>query len=169
MCRSHRTENHHLSHQQAAEKLRLRSNPAVFLRVALTQTQFAGCSKRLSGKAAASEEARRTLRYVESLSDGENDAGGLFQHPVSVYPLSWVQLPDSLEQVHLCDSLAHSFSRIWNAVAYVVCMVYLVDSGRFVYPKHQSDRETEETRQTKQTRQASGTSQAGRLFQHPAN
>ena len=29
----------------------------------------AGCAKRLSSKAAASEEARRTLRYVESLSD----------------------------------------------------------------------------------------------------
>ncbi len=29
----------------------------------------AGCSKRLSSKAAASEEARRTLRYVERLSD----------------------------------------------------------------------------------------------------
>ena len=28
-----------------------------------------GCSKRLSSKAAASEEARRTLRYVEPLSD----------------------------------------------------------------------------------------------------
>src|SRR5713101_4060484 len=28
----------------------------------------AGCSKRLSSKAAASEEARRTLRYVEPLS-----------------------------------------------------------------------------------------------------
>jgi hypothetical protein len=29
----------------------------------------AGCSKRPSGKAAASEEARCTLRYVEPLSD----------------------------------------------------------------------------------------------------
>jgi hypothetical protein len=28
-----------------------------------------GCSKRPSSKAAASEEARRTLRYVELLSD----------------------------------------------------------------------------------------------------
>ena len=30
---------------------------------------IAGCSKRLSSKAAASEEARRTLRYVEPLND----------------------------------------------------------------------------------------------------
>ena len=29
----------------------------------------AGCSNRLSSKAAASEEARRTLRYVEPLSE----------------------------------------------------------------------------------------------------
>jgi hypothetical protein len=28
-----------------------------------------GCSKRLSSKAAANEEARRTLRYVEPLND----------------------------------------------------------------------------------------------------
>ena len=34
-----------------------------------------------SSKAAASEEARRTLRYVESSERCENDAGGLFQHP----------------------------------------------------------------------------------------
>ena len=40
-----------------------------------------GCSKRPSGKAAASEEARRTLRYVESSERSENAAGGLFQHP----------------------------------------------------------------------------------------
>ena len=30
---------------------------------------ISGCSKRPSGKAAASEEARRTLQYVEPLSD----------------------------------------------------------------------------------------------------
>ena len=37
-----------------------------------------GCSKSQSSKA-ASEEARRTLRYVEPLNDV---VGGLFQHPV---------------------------------------------------------------------------------------
>ena len=36
----------------------------------------AGCSKRLSSKAAASEEARRTLRYVESLSDARTMLAG---------------------------------------------------------------------------------------------
>ena len=35
----------------------------------LAQERIAGCSRRPSGKAAASEEARRTLRYVELLSD----------------------------------------------------------------------------------------------------
>ncbi len=44
---------------QAAEKLSLGSNPAVFLRVALTHEQLAGCSKRPSIKAVASEETRR--------------------------------------------------------------------------------------------------------------
>src|SRR5438128_12166082 len=37
-----------------------------------------GCSKRLSSKAAASEEARRTLRYVEPLSDARTPLGDFF-------------------------------------------------------------------------------------------
>jgi hypothetical protein len=37
-----------------------------------------GCSKRLSSKAAASEEARRTLRYVESLSDARTMLADFF-------------------------------------------------------------------------------------------
>ena len=36
----------------------------------------------LSSKAGASEEARRTLRYVEPLSDARTPLAGLFQHPV---------------------------------------------------------------------------------------
>jgi hypothetical protein len=36
------------------------------------------CSKRLSSKAAASEEARRTLRYVEPLSDARTPLEGFF-------------------------------------------------------------------------------------------
>ena len=48
----------------------------------MVQIMLAGCSKMPSSKAAASEEARRTLRYVESSERCENDAGGLFQHPV---------------------------------------------------------------------------------------
>jgi len=37
--------------------------------VSFSQTSQAGCSKRLSSKAAASEDARRTLQYVEPLSE----------------------------------------------------------------------------------------------------
>ena len=36
------------------------------------------CSKRLSGKAAASEGARRTLRYVERLSDARTPLEDFF-------------------------------------------------------------------------------------------
>jgi len=38
----------------------------------------AGCSKRPSSKAATSEEARRTLRYVEPLSDVRTPLAGFF-------------------------------------------------------------------------------------------
>ena len=37
-----------------------------------------GCSKRLSSKAVASEEARRTLRYVEPLSEARTPLVGFF-------------------------------------------------------------------------------------------
>jgi hypothetical protein len=38
----------------------------------------AGCSKRLFSKAAASEEARRTLRYVEPLSEARTKLADFF-------------------------------------------------------------------------------------------
>ena len=38
----------------------------------------AGCSKRLSSKAAASEEARRTLRYVEPLGEARTKLADFF-------------------------------------------------------------------------------------------
>ena len=37
-----------------------------------------GCSKRPSSKAAASEEARRTLRYIEPLSDARTKLANFF-------------------------------------------------------------------------------------------
>jgi hypothetical protein len=37
-----------------------------------------GCSKRLSSKAATSEEARRTLRYVEPLSEARTKLADFF-------------------------------------------------------------------------------------------
>ena len=43
---------------------------------------LAGCSKRSSSKAAAEEQPQAyPLGYVEDLIEGENEAGGLFQHP----------------------------------------------------------------------------------------
>ena len=39
---------------------------------------YTGCSKRPSSKAAASEKARRTLRYVEPLSDARTPLADFF-------------------------------------------------------------------------------------------
>ena len=39
---------------------------------------YSGCSKRPFSKAAASEEARRTLRYVEPLSDARTPLADFF-------------------------------------------------------------------------------------------
>jgi hypothetical protein len=47
-------------------------------RLWVTDEYPAGCSKRPSSKAAASEEARRTLRYVESLSDARTMLADFF-------------------------------------------------------------------------------------------
>jgi hypothetical protein len=52
--------------------------PALILRIVMVQEQLAGCSKRPSSKAAASEEARRTLRYVEPLSDARTMLADFF-------------------------------------------------------------------------------------------
>ena len=41
-------------------------------------------TRRSPGKTAASEEARRTLRYVEP-QRSENAAGGLFQYPARIF------------------------------------------------------------------------------------
>ena len=43
-----------------------------------TATKISGCSKRPSSKAAASEEARRTLQYVEPLSDARTPQADFF-------------------------------------------------------------------------------------------
>ena len=46
--------------------------------VAQQRNIFAGCSKRPFSKAAASEKARRTLRYVEPLSDARTPLADFF-------------------------------------------------------------------------------------------
>src|SRR5881397_3715089 len=63
---------------QAAGKLSLCPNPTVIVRMVLAQERFAGCSERPSSAAAASEEARRTLRYVEPLSDARTKLADFF-------------------------------------------------------------------------------------------
>ena len=52
--------------------------PPMAYRSWITDKGPAGCSKRLSSKAAASEEARRTLRYVEPLSDARTPLAAFF-------------------------------------------------------------------------------------------
>ena len=60
-----------------------------------------GCSKRLSGKAAASEMPRRTFQYVEALSDARTQLAVIFNNlnkggrPVST------GIPRSLSHVEL--------------------------------------------------------------------
>ena len=44
----------------------------------VTASKTSGCSKRPTSKAAASEEARRTLRYVEPLSDARTKLEDFF-------------------------------------------------------------------------------------------
>ena len=44
----------------------------------ITGAHHAGCSKMPSSKAAASEEARRTLRYVEPLSEARTPLADFF-------------------------------------------------------------------------------------------
>ena len=53
-----------------------------------------GCSKRLSSKAAASEAARRTLRYVESLSDARTPLADFFS--ILLEPVRGQRRPSSL-------------------------------------------------------------------------
>ena len=57
----------------------------------------AGCSKRPFSKAAASEEARRTLRYVEPLSDARTTLADFF----SILPME------------LCRSVYHDNPAMW--------------------------------------------------------
>ena len=47
---------------------------------------YAGCSKSPSSKAAASEEARRTLWYVEPLSDARTPLAGFFSILLKINP-----------------------------------------------------------------------------------
>ena len=71
-------ETDFLPAKQAAEKLGSRRK---IVRISLNGVDtpvVSGCSKRLFSKAAASEEARRTRRYVEPLSDARTPLAAFF-------------------------------------------------------------------------------------------
>ena len=70
--------------QQAIGKLGLRAILVGILQNGVNVSIVSGCSIRLSSKAAASEEARRTLRYVEPLSDARTMLAAFF----SILPIS---------------------------------------------------------------------------------
>ena len=53
-----------------------------------------GCSKRLSSKATASEEARRTLRYVEPLSDARTPLADFFSILLGRKAVQAIRQPD---------------------------------------------------------------------------
>jgi hypothetical protein len=63
---------------QAVENLYRHDRISLFRTSGTTGAHRAGCSKRLSSKAAASEEARRTLRYVEPLSEARTPLADFF-------------------------------------------------------------------------------------------
>jgi hypothetical protein len=63
---------------QAEEKPSQLSGTSIACVFDTTEEYPAGCSKSLSSKAAASEEARRTLRYVETLSDARTKLADFF-------------------------------------------------------------------------------------------
>ena len=60
------------------EKLFWQAKASTVRMCGTTETHFAGCSKRPFSKAAASEEARRTLRYVEPLSEARTKLTDFF-------------------------------------------------------------------------------------------
>ena len=62
-----------------------------------------GCSKRLSSKAAASEEARRTLRYVEPLSDARTPLPDFFSILLNGY--SWCRCAVHIEDTAVIEWL----------------------------------------------------------------
>ena len=69
----------------------------------------AGCSKRPSSKAAASEEARRTLRYVETLNDARTLLADFFSILLGdSRGLSFVKREPDPKRRTLVDGTLHS-------------------------------------------------------------
>ncbi len=63
---------------QVAEKLVFPLRPSQASKIESIPMCHPGCSKWLSSKAAANEEARRTLRYVEPVSDARTVLADFF-------------------------------------------------------------------------------------------
>jgi hypothetical protein len=81
------------------------SSLARILREKGEREDLAGCSKRLSRKAAASEEARRTLRYVESLSEVRTPLAGFFSGLMLLNACLALQPPHILHDlINICRS-----------------------------------------------------------------
>ena len=68
----------------AAEKLCRYAEISLGCASRIRSVHLAGCSKRPSSKAAVSEEARRTLRYVELLSEARTPLADFFSVPLEV-------------------------------------------------------------------------------------
>ena len=71
----------------------------------VTEVQRAGCSKSPSSKAAASEEAKRTLRYVELLSDARTMLAGFFSILLGFF------LPEEKRSIQPRDGDGDEFNR----------------------------------------------------------
>ena len=64
--------------KESTEKLIWQAKASTVRTCGTTEKHFAGCSKRPFSKAAASEEERRTLRYVEPLSEARTKLTDFF-------------------------------------------------------------------------------------------
>src|SRR6188472_1713302 len=80
--------------------VKTRLKPTVWLEFSVrsSRRRIAECSKRLSSKAAASEEARRTLRYVEPLSDARTPLADFFS--ILLGSLEFLEYLPALQQFH---------------------------------------------------------------------
>ena len=80
-----------------------------------TGAHDSGCSKRLSSKAVASEEARRTLQYVESLSDARTMLADFFSILLAEIPPMKYKAGREEEHCRICRSIGNNQHQIRTA------------------------------------------------------